>query len=155
MINKKSLGKHFSLIHRYKHILVKNQFEDCGFGTGQYMFLLRISENEGLSQKELSQLLHIDKGTTTKAVKKLEEGGFVTTQCCCHDKRQHELYLTDSGRAILPKLREITDNFYEILCKGLSEEEMACFHNTLLTMEKNLCNAVGRLKKENCCHDKK
>lgn len=153
-MDKKLLGKHYSLLHRYKRILINHQFDDCGIGSGQYMFLLHISENEGLSQKDLSQLICIDKGTTTKAIKKLQEEGYVKTTCCCHDKRQHELYLTEKGKTLIPKLEGIIDNFYNTLFKGLSDNDLEDYLRIGSIMETNLCHAVEKIKKEKCCNDK-
>lgn len=153
-MDKKLLGKHYSLLTRYKRILFTHQFDDCGVGSGQYMFLIHISENEGLSQKDLSHMIRMDKGTTTKAIKKLQEEGYVKTSCCYHDKRQHELYLTDEGKKLIPKLEAIIDNFYNTLFEGISEEDLEEYLRIGSIMENNLCRAVEKIKKEKCCYDK-
>lgn len=149
----KKIGRQLSLFHRYKHIYISHQFSQFGIGAGQYMFLLHINEHEGLSQKELSQSLRIDKGTTTKAIKKLIEQGLITCSCSCYDKRQHEVYVTEKGKEILPKLEQIINDFYSQLCQGLSHEDLEIYMNISTTMEKNLCRAVESIKKEKCCYE--
>ena len=41
------------------------------------MFLLELYKKDGKNQEELSEKLNIDKGTTARAIKKLEEEGFL------------------------------------------------------------------------------
>ncbi len=118
------------------------------------MFLMHINDNEGLSQKELTKLIRIDKATTTKAIKKLQEDGYVKTTCCCHDKRLHELYLTEKGKNIIPKLQKIIDAFYDTLFEGVSNEDLEEYLRIGSIMEENLCKAVEQIKEEKCCDDK-
>ncbi|WP_322395982.1 MarR family transcriptional regulator, partial [Clostridium perfringens] len=46
-------------------------------GQGQFMYLLELYIEDGRNQEELAEVLKIDKGTTARAIKKLEENGFV------------------------------------------------------------------------------
>jgi DNA-binding MarR family transcriptional regulator len=44
---------------------------------GQYQFLVRIKENPGINQQDLSSILLVDKTTTAKAVNKLVGKGYI------------------------------------------------------------------------------
>ena len=102
--NNEYLGKYISLIHRQANVFFTKEFSKFGFGSGQYMFLIHLYKNDGISQEELSDLVNIDKGTTAKSIKKLETEGFVMRVKDKNDKRINRVYLT-------PKALEIKDEF--------------------------------------------
>ena len=83
--NNEYLGKYISLIHRQANVFFTKEFSKFGFGSGQYMFLIHLYKNDGISQEELSELVNIDKGTTAKAIRKLEELNLIIE----FDERHH------------------------------------------------------------------
>lgn len=72
-MGKETLTKYINIINRYHQIIINHELKPYGLGSGQYFFLLNIYENQGISQKELSNLVKTDKATTAKALKRLEE----------------------------------------------------------------------------------
>ena len=93
--NNEYLGKYISLIHRQANVFFTKEFSKFGFGSGQYMFMIHLYKNDGISQEKLSELLNIDKGTTARSIKKLEKEGFIIRLKDEHDKRAYKIYLTD------------------------------------------------------------
>lgn len=136
---KEPLGKYIVTIHRHQQILINHHLKPYGIGSGQYVFLLIIHENQGISQKNLSELIKIDKATTAKGLKKLEENGYIYRVVSKVDKRYNELYVTDKGIDFIPKLMEILDVITEALIVGVSDEE---YNKTLVVLNTVLKNAV-------------
>ena len=99
-----SVGKYISIIHRTGSSFLSKEFSKFNIGSGQYMYLIHLYKNDGLSQEELTKILNIDKGTTAKSIKKLETEGFVMRVKDKNDKRINRVYLT-------PKALEIKDEF--------------------------------------------
>ncbi len=99
-----SVGKYISIIHRTGSSFLSKEFSKFNIGSGQYMYLIHLYKNDGLSQEELTEILNIDKGTTAKSIKKLEAEGFVMRVKDKNDKRINRVYLT-------PKALEIKDEF--------------------------------------------
>ena len=99
-----SVGKYISIIHRTGSSFLSKEFNKFNIGSGQYMYLIHLYKNDGLSQEELTEILNIDKGTTAKSIKKLETEGFVMRVKDKNDKRINRVYLT-------PKALEIKDEF--------------------------------------------
>ena len=99
-----SVGKYISIIHRTGSSFLSKEFNKFNIGSGQYMYLIHLYKNDGLSQEELTEILNIDKGTTAKSIKKLEAEGFVMRVKDKNDKRINRVYLT-------PKALEIKDEF--------------------------------------------
>lgn len=118
-----SIGQLNAAVYRNMQILINKNLSDMNINTGQYDFFLVISENEGLSQKELSEHLHIGKATTAKAVKHLIEKGYVYKEKDKVDGRLDHLYLTELGKSKSPKVKSIFLKNLDVAAKYLNDEE--------------------------------
>ena len=122
--NLEYIGKYISKMYRKKNAFITKELYDIGIGSGQYMFLLEIYNNEGISQEELSEILDIDKGTTARAVKKLEQKELIYRRKCSIDKRIYKLYLTDKGKEYRITILNVLDKWENTMTSKLTEEEM-------------------------------
>ena len=75
----------------------------------QYLVLLVLWEEEGLSVKEIGTRLFLDSGTLTPLLKRLEASGRVRRARDRTDERQVSIFLTDAGRALREPLSCIPD----------------------------------------------
>lgn len=144
--NTEHMGKYISALYRSGSMYFNKNFEKYNIGSGQYPLLLSLCHGEGVTQEELSCKLFIDKGTTAKAIKKLEEEGYVKREIDDHDKRAYKVYLTDDGRKIINDIFEVLNSWNNILTSGFTEEEKKLALNLLQRM---LENKNKQLKKEN------
>ena len=110
MINGKRepIGRYISQIYRKGNSFISKEISKFGIGSGQIMFLMQLYKKDGISQEELAENLHIDKGTTCRAIKKLEEESFLIRVKDENDKRAYKLYLTE-------KSKDMEDNIKGIL----------------------------------------
>jgi DNA-binding MarR family transcriptional regulator len=118
-----SFGRWISLLYRYGHIYVTRQLEPFHIGKGQFLFLLALYHKDGLLQDELAKQLNIDKGTTARALYKLEEEGYVIRKTDDKDRRSNHVYLTKKAEDFKPQLHAVLLQWTDILCQGLSENE--------------------------------
>jgi DNA-binding MarR family transcriptional regulator len=81
--------------------------------------------------------LPIDKGTTAKALKKLEEQGYVTRQVRDDDKRFYRVFLTPKALGIKDEVRSVLVDWRSLLTDGLSEEEKELAWTLLERMGEN------------------
>ena len=141
-----SIGKYFSSIYRTQCVYINHLCKDLGFGSSQYIYLLKIHEFPGITQKELSELVLINKANTNRALKKLIELGLVTMKSDDQDLRVKRNYLTDQGVAIVKELRKRLNTMSKLFQQGTTEEEMQIFLKVIQLMESNIISAV---KEEN------
>lgn len=120
-------------------IHLNKEFNDYGFGSGQYMYLIHVASNQGITQKELSLDLAIDKGTTAKAISKLTEQGYIYSKPNKKDSRSHKLFLTPAGKKIIPRVRKILDETSRILKINMDTIEE---FNTLSSLRKISGNII-------------
>ncbi|MDC7228051.1 MAG: MarR family winged helix-turn-helix transcriptional regulator [Spirochaetales bacterium] len=141
-----SPGHYISAIYRHLQIYLNREFASLGFGSGQYLFFNHISHHEGITQKELSRRLSIDKATTAKAVHKLTEKGYIEQRQSKTDKRFNNLYLTEQGRTILPEVREILKQTIEILQRGMTDSEGETALKLMHVMLGNITDETTRVR---------
>lgn len=63
----------------------------------QYLVMLVLWEHEKLNVREIGELLHLDSGTLTPLLKRLEIKDMVKRKRCSHDERMVEVTLTQKG----------------------------------------------------------
>ncbi len=73
--------------------------------------LLILWERGTCSVKEIGQLLHLDSGTLSPLLKRLEATGFVARQRRASDERVVDISLTDAGRALQERAASIPEKF--------------------------------------------
>lgn len=118
-----SIPRWVSLIYRYGQMYIGDHLKQFEIGRGQHIFLNALYKEDGLTQEELSDYLKIDKGTTAKALKKLEGQGYITRTVSKKDKRCNEVLLTDKARGIKEDVRKVLTDWRERLTFGMSDEE--------------------------------
>lgn len=143
MNGRESYGRYFSAIYRHLQILIASELAPYRIGSGQYIFLMAIAWKKQTTQKALSEELLIDKTTTAKAIAKLEAEGYVRREPDPADNRFHLLYLTDEGRALVPKVQGALDRIRQKSVAGISGEE---YDLLLGLLKKVLRNVSGQVR---------
>ena len=146
--NNEYLGKYISLIHRQANVFFTKEFSKFGFGSGQYMFMIYLYKNDGISQEALSKLVNIYKGTTAKAIKKLEELELITRSKDLNDKRINKIYLTSKALNIKNDFFSVLTKWENILTNELSTEEVSKSLKLLNRVTKNVTNKQEDIKHE-------
>jgi len=136
--NEYSIARLISILYRYGQGYIGKKLEPLHIGSGQYIFLLALYRHDGISQEELSDHLKIDKATTAKALKRLEEEGYVARSVDAFDKRAYRVFVTPKGMGIKPEVQSALRNWREILSDGLSEEEKDTALKLLKKMVQNV-----------------
>ncbi|MGN0804574.1 MAG: MarR family winged helix-turn-helix transcriptional regulator [Candidatus Coproplasma sp.] len=115
--------KNLSLIAQSTKMYRDGVFGEMGITGVQVKYLLEVSNEEGVSQDMLAKRMMINKSNVARKLSELEENGFVKREQSTKDKRVMLVYLTEKGRAVIPKLHKENRRWSEILCEGLSEGE--------------------------------
>lgn len=71
-----------------------------GLTYTQYIAMMVLWEHTNCTSKTLGTLLHLDSGTLTPLLKRLEKDGFILRQRLPEDERHLMIALTDKGRAL-------------------------------------------------------
>jgi DNA-binding MarR family transcriptional regulator len=143
---KESLGRYITTISRHLQAFINKRLEPYNIAAGQFLFFITIYHYEGLSQDELSDMVEVDKITTSKMVKKLVEKGYIRKENNPWDRRFFRLYPTDKGREIFPIVRRVLDETTEILSSGFTQEEEQQVRALLPRMLSNIAQYTRVMK---------
>ena len=103
----------------------------------QYIAMLVLWEAEKSTVKEIGKRLHLDSGTLTPLLKKIENMGLIKRYRDVNDDRVVVVELTEEGRNLKDKITCIPD---QMCCKlNMSDEE-------ILTLKDNLDNLLEKLQ---------
>lgn len=149
---KNSIGRWISLLHRHGHIYIGRQLKPYNISKGQYTFLNALYKKDGSRQEQLSDYLKIDKGTTAKAIKKLQDDEYITRKIDVTDKRAYNVYLTQKALKIKPIVRKAMMNWTDILFSGFSEDEKKTSLALLERMGENATNITQNYFNDETSH---
>lgn len=83
------------------------QLEPLGITYPQYLVLLALWQEDGVSVRALGDQLELDSATLTPLLKRLENQDIVARKRCTEDERVVRIHLTETGRALSEKARSI------------------------------------------------
>jgi len=130
-------GRWISLLYRYGLMFVTRELEPYNIGKGQFMFLLALYQRDGVLQEEVAALFNIDKGTTARAISKLEKTGYVIRKPNPQDLRSNHVFLTRQAKDFKPRLYAILQRWTDILSSGMTAEEAEKALDLLTKMARN------------------
>jgi len=114
------------------------EYRKFNLQRGQFIFLTRICESPGVNLIELSNILKVDKATTTKAVQKLMKEDYVLRERYEADKRGWHLYPSLKAQEIYQYIIQEENRSIEICFTGLSFAEQDVVYQLLKKMRKNI-----------------
>lgn len=95
----------------------------------QYITMMVMWEHKELNVKELGQFLHLDSGTLTPVLKKLEAKGILTRKRSKEDERNLVVKITKAGEELKEKASSIPEEMGK--CLSLSVEDMENLYRIL------------------------
>lgn len=134
-----NIGKYISQIYRKGRAFIGKSLEEYNIGQGQVMFLLELYIQDGINQEELAEVLKIDKGTTARAIKKLEDNGFIRREKDEKDKRSNRVYLTEKGESIKENVFYILNQWDKKISEQLDKEEK----ELMIKLLKKICSNIN------------
>ena len=87
----------------------------------QYLVMMVLWENDGLSVNHIGEKLYLDSGTLTPLLKRLETKGFIQRKRKKEDERVVEVFTTETGKALKANACEIPEKIYKKI--DVSEQE--------------------------------
>lgn len=105
---------------------------------GHWTFLRILWEQDGLTQRELSERAGLMEPTTFSALKAMEQLGYVIRKQQPDSRKKVYVFLTPEGRALRDKLVPLAEEVNEIALRGVDPSAVAIARDMMLTMIANL-----------------
>lgn len=100
-----------------------------------FLYLLRIMENPGITQRELIEIVQVDKTTMSKALKKLIEQGYIKKEVNRENKNFKKLLPNEKAYEIKQQLIKIEENYVKQETDALSSDEKQVLYQLLLKIK--------------------
>lgn len=140
------IGKSIARIHKMSMMYLSKCFSKFNIGSGQCFFLVKIYNNPGITQEELASSMFFDKGTTARAIKVLEDNGYVKRIRKDNDKRAYSIIATEKAENIKKDVYSILDSWEETFKNCFSVDEGEMFVKLLNKLENNNFNKEDNIK---------
>ncbi|GMX65364.1 winged helix-turn-helix transcriptional regulator [Paenibacillus elgii] len=102
--------------------MAEDEFASSGLSPNSAFLLMAVYENDGISQKELGQILHLQPSTVTRLIEKLAAKGLLYNRV---EGRLSLIYATDKGKALEAAINECWNNLRSRYTAILGEESDA------------------------------
>lgn len=135
-------------LERMAHIVreVDRAFQAClerrltphGVNFGFWAYLRVLWDQDGLSQKELSDLVGLTGPTTHSVVKRMEEAGLIELRPVVEGKPRRAVYLSDRGRSLRSVLEPLAVDVNTLAMSELDEHEHHQLRALMLKVHESL-----------------
>ena len=126
-----SLGHKLITILEEMRNYTKEPLAKLGITHGHFITLLYISENEGVTQAQLSEIHRKDRNIVSRNIDVLEEKGFVIRKRGIVDRRSFSIHLTDLGHSVISTHKNLIKESEEEALSNLSKDEISIFYSLL------------------------
>ena len=137
------------LVHQLIQVTKKylSAFSEC---TGNipleryhYVLLLIDEHGELLTQKDLAQLIQVDKSFVVSMVNHLTENGLAYRETNDDDRRKHVIRLTEKAKSMIPEINESIVHLNRKAFQNISPEKVKAFYEIIDVLQSNLKQIVN------------
>jgi DNA-binding MarR family transcriptional regulator len=106
--------------------------------VGMWYFLRVLWEEDGLTQREVSERVGATAPTAVEQLRNMEKRGWIARKASEADRRKIHFTLTEEGRALEKRLISYAAEVNEAALEGLTEGEVGFLRLALLRIQENL-----------------
>lgn len=104
-------------------MFINERLKDTELSRGLFFYILELSHNDGITLRDLSRAVFVDKANTTRAVARLIDLGYVIKKDNEMDLRSSKIYLTQLGKEAAKIIDDIFIEWRDLISDGLSDDE--------------------------------
>ncbi|GGH37927.1 MarR family winged helix-turn-helix transcriptional regulator [Paenibacillus segetis] len=116
------------------------KFQPFGITSEQWAVLHWLTEEDGITQRELSRRTEKDPTNVTRILDQLEKKGWILRGANGEDRRSFLIFVTESGRELSQELLPIEAQFTRNMVQSLADEDIAILRRALSTINDHLNN---------------
>lgn len=113
-----------------------------GMTRAQWVILVWLERQPGLSQNELACLVEVEPITVARLIDRLEARGFVERRPDPKDRRIRRLHLKAAAEPLLEKIHAYRRELSATVTEGIDTDALKRFGDSLVRMKANLVNQV-------------
>jgi DNA-binding MarR family transcriptional regulator len=136
-----SIGHQVRWAHRALQRELEERLKPFGITNGMWYFLRALWEEDGLSQRELSDRVGNSEATTVSALHAMEKRGLALRVPNSEDRRKSNIFLTRPAKDMRDLLLQEAREVNRTATDGISAVEIESLKKTLGKIRKNLAAA--------------
>ena len=114
---------------------------EIGLTYSQYTVLLLLWEHDVCTSRELSDALHLDSGTLSPLLQRMDDDGLIERERAAEDERVLRITLTPAGRALEGRAMEIQSQVEDRI--GLAADDVVDLRRRLDRLTDHLLGVDG------------
>jgi len=108
-------------------VALNREIAPLGLAPAQFMTLLELWPEEGLTQRDLIRRLDVEQATMANTLSRMERDGLIVRKPHAEDRRAQSVWLTDKARALEAPAKAAASGVNETALATLSPEERDAF----------------------------
>ena len=117
------IGYTITDVGRLLRTVFERRVRDFGLTRAQWLIIARLHRRPGLSQKEIADLLEIEKAPAGRLIERMEAKNWLQRRSDVRDKRVNRLYLTSKGNRLHAAIWPIAEATVDTALADLSAKE--------------------------------
>ena len=134
-------ANYFSVIRRRSQALLVEACSEYKLNYAEFALVLKRYDMEGCSQDAMVEVLSIDKAAVTRILKSLEEMDLVYRRIDTEDRRIKRIFLTDSGKSMEEKIRNILTKMVTFVVEDIPKDKVVEVMGMIHDASQKLVNA--------------
>ena len=115
-----------------------NRLKNTGLTIGQPKVLDYLKDHDGAGQKDIARGCHIEPGTLTTILNRMEDAGLVERRMLNGNRRSLYVFLTEIGKEQFKLVTEAFSWMEKEAFRGISETERKTFMDLMLRVYENI-----------------
>ncbi|MDR3524827.1 MAG: MarR family transcriptional regulator [Acetobacteraceae bacterium] len=138
-----SIGSQVRRTHRLFAQALQAALAPQEIPLGMWYFLRALWEEDGLTQREISERVGATAPTAVEQLRNMEKRGLLSRRASEEDRRKVHFHLTELGRSVETELLAYAEGVNRIAMEGFTEGEIGFLRLALMRMQDNLAKAKG------------
>jgi DNA-binding MarR family transcriptional regulator len=143
-------GAEVALSCRARIVYLNNRLRRLGLTIGQWPVLMLLAKKQNITQETLVRYYRIDRGTIARAVRKLEDGGYIRRIPDPENRRAVRLFLTRKGEEVIPVLRAMNDDWETLVFRGLPGADQETLRSLMRSVTENSMRLLENNGEDSC-----
>lgn len=133
-----NVGNFTNLVSKKLVYYLNSQLGVFDITPEQWHVLFKLSKQNNINQKVLSQLVNKDQPTLTRMLDILERKCLVERHASKEDRRSFSIHITEKGIDLTEKLIPYIEDIFKKILNGISEKDLNIYMDVLSQIDKNI-----------------
>lgn len=124
-------------INRRRMVALRRVLTPYGYVGFMHLILTYTARHPGACQEEICTFYALDKASTARDARRLEDAGHIRRQTAPENRRQYQLFLTPQGEEMVKIIDQTHEDFQRRLSAGIAPEDWEKLTELLGIAEQN------------------